>query len=152
MPTPPPAKPDSGLRALALIAGSFRVQADAVHLPRELASGERETEPEHIVRAAGRAGLKARIPRKATAERLRAIPAPAILRPCEGGFVIFGGVMKAAAETLGAAPSVPGASNPGAALQDERPAPAGPAPVGSEIVIARIMDPVARRAAHFAAR
>jgi ATP-binding cassette, subfamily B, bacterial HlyB/CyaB len=129
--------PDSGLRALASVAGYFRIPADPIHLRRELALGERETEPEDVARAAGRIGLKARILRDASAKRLRSVPVPAILRLRTGGFVILGGVMKAVPN--------PPPQDP-ATAQEASPAGTGPAGSPGEapeaVNVARIMDPV----------
>jgi subfamily B ATP-binding cassette protein HlyB/CyaB len=82
---------DPGLRALCGIAAYYRIAADPVQLARELALGERRTDEADLIRAARIVGLKARLVRKVTAERLAALPAPAIVRMTNGALLIFAG-------------------------------------------------------------
>jgi len=81
---------DAGLTALCGIASYYRIAADPFALARELALTGPATASD-IARAAGRAGLRARIVEKPTATRLEQAPAPAIVKRRDGGFVIFGG-------------------------------------------------------------
>src|SRR5690242_10743176 len=68
----PPA--DSGLTALVGVAAYFRIPADASHLARELAVGDRTASAEDVVRGARVLGLKARIIRDSSPKRLAALP------------------------------------------------------------------------------
>jgi subfamily B ATP-binding cassette protein HlyB/CyaB len=86
---------DSGLEALTGVAAYFRIPADPRALARELALGESLAGPEDVVRAAALIGLKARIVRDVSPERLAAAPAPALARTRSGGFVVLGGVTPA---------------------------------------------------------
>lgn len=88
---PTPITPDSGLHGLAGLAAYFRIPADPAHLARELALGNRSAGAEDIVRAAKLLGLKARILREATSDRLGRIPTPALARRRAGGYVVLGG-------------------------------------------------------------
>ncbi len=89
--TPPPAPAvDSGLMGLSLIAGYYRIAADPAQLKHQLALIGRFANEEDIVRAANILGLKSRILRGVTVERLGAIPYPALLRQKGGGFVALG--------------------------------------------------------------
>jgi len=81
---------DSGLTALCGIASYYRIAADPFALARELAlTGPADARD--VSRAAGLAGLRARIVENPSANRLAQIPVPAIVKLCEGSFVIFGG-------------------------------------------------------------
>jgi subfamily B ATP-binding cassette protein HlyB/CyaB len=82
---------DAELSALCGIAAFYRIPADPQHLAHDLALGSNPIEAEDLVRAAGRLGLKARILHKPSARRLTSVPAPAIIRLKEIGFVVFGG-------------------------------------------------------------
>jgi subfamily B ATP-binding cassette protein HlyB/CyaB len=82
---------DSGLAAVCSIAGYYRVAADPERLSRELALGDNGSTDADLVRAAARAGLKARIVSRPSSARLKRIPVPAIARSKAGDFVIFGG-------------------------------------------------------------
>ena len=92
----PSAPADSGLVALSMVAGFYRVAADAAQLRHELALGARAAAPEDLVRAAKRLKLKARLVTGERARRLDAIPYPAIVSLAAGGFAIL-----AAAPTKG---------------------------------------------------
>ena len=86
---------DTGLSALALIAGYYRIAADPAQMKHDLAIGGRAADADDIVRAANRLGLKARIVRGVSAARLAAMPLPAIVGLREGGFgVVSMGVEK----------------------------------------------------------
>lgn len=89
-PTEAPVAVDTGLAALCGIAGYYRIAAHAGQLAHELALGEAAT-PDEIVRAARLAGLKARILRRPSVDRLASLPTPAILKLAGGGFVVLGG-------------------------------------------------------------
>ena len=83
-----PAQPlDSGLQALALVAGIYRIPADPSLLAHDLGL-ERASEAPDLVRAAQRLGLKARILHKPSPERLRTLPLPAIVGLKDGQFAI----------------------------------------------------------------
>jgi len=86
------ALPPSGLEALCGIAAYYRIGADPAALRRELALGEREAQPDDILRAAQMIGLKARRIANPDAKRLANIPTPALLQLKSGGFVVFGGL------------------------------------------------------------
>ncbi len=82
---------DSGLRALAGIAGFYRIAVDIAQLERELVLTDRSSDADDIVRAAQRVGLRARIIRGVSLKRLAKIPVPAIVRGRSGTFMVFGG-------------------------------------------------------------
>jgi ATP-binding cassette, subfamily B, bacterial HlyB/CyaB len=81
---------DSGLSGLALIAGYYRIAADPAQLIHQLALTGRAAGAEDIVRAANILQLKSRMIRRVTANRLGAIPHPAIMGLKEGGFAVLG--------------------------------------------------------------
>ena len=81
---------DPGLTALCGIASYYRIAADPFALARELALVG-PADAGDIARAAGLAGLRARIVEKPKASRLAHAPVPAIVKLRAGGFVIFGG-------------------------------------------------------------
>ena len=83
----PPA--DSGLAALAMVAGYYRIAADPAQLRHELALGPHAAGPEDLVRAAKRLHLKARLLTGKHAKRLDAAPYPALLALAAGGFAIL---------------------------------------------------------------
>jgi len=80
---------DAGLNGLALIAGYYRIAADPAQLRHQLALTGRPANAEDIVRGANILQLKSRIVRRVTAERLAAIPYPAIMGLKSGGFVVL---------------------------------------------------------------
>jgi subfamily B ATP-binding cassette protein HlyB/CyaB len=83
--------PDSGLAALAAIAGYFRIASQPETLARELALREPSCR-EDILRAAAKLGLKAKIAVASDENRLTTLPVPAILSLSDGTFAVFGGV------------------------------------------------------------
>ncbi len=86
---PLPQRPDSGLIALASIAGHYRIAADPFQLAHDLGLGARAASGEDIVRAATRLGLKARALPNEQPRRLSSVPTPAILRMKDGGYRIL---------------------------------------------------------------
>jgi subfamily B ATP-binding cassette protein HlyB/CyaB len=88
-PASPAAPVDSGLAALAMVAGYYRVAADPAQLRHELALGPRVAGPDDLVRAANRLKLKARLLTGARAKRLGAVPYPALVALAAGGFAIL---------------------------------------------------------------
>ena len=83
---------DAGLRALCGIAAFYRIGADPVQLARELALGDRKADESDLIRAARMIGLKARLVGRVTAERLKTLPTPAIVRLKGGALMVFGGI------------------------------------------------------------
>lgn len=83
---------ETGLRALCMIAGYYRIPADPQQLSVELALQSRMAEPADVVRAAMRIGLRARIVAPLGRERLAKLPTPAIMQLRTGLFVIFAGL------------------------------------------------------------
>src|SRR6266446_3972103 len=84
-----PRGPDTGLIALVMVAGYYRIAADPAQLHRQLALGQQDAGAEDIVRAANLLGLKARIVATADAERLAKIPLPALIGVKAGGFAVL---------------------------------------------------------------
>lgn len=84
----------SGLASLCVIAGYYRISADAEHLRHSLALIGRSAGSEDVVRAANLIGLKARILIDVTAKRMTSLPLPALARFTSGGF----GVLAAGSE------------------------------------------------------
>jgi subfamily B ATP-binding cassette protein HlyB/CyaB len=80
---------DSGLEALALVAGYYRIAADAPQLVHDMGLGQRVADSSDILRAAKRLGLKARLAPKQRLHRLSTVPLPAILRLKDGQFVVL---------------------------------------------------------------
>jgi subfamily B ATP-binding cassette protein HlyB/CyaB len=88
--SPPPAQAlDAGLGGLALIAAHYRIAADPLQLRHQLALTGRPANAEDIVRGANILQLRSRILRGVTAERLAAIPYPAIIGLKNGGFAVL---------------------------------------------------------------
>ena len=85
-----PRRVDTGLIALSMIAGYYRVAADPEQLRHELALGPGVAGPEDLVRAAQRLKFKARLLTGKRARRLDAIPYPAIIGLKTGGFALLG--------------------------------------------------------------
>jgi subfamily B ATP-binding cassette protein HlyB/CyaB len=83
----PPAA-DSGLTALAVIAGYYRIAADPAQLRHQLALGGAAT-AEDLVRGANLLELKSRILTGLRAKRLDVIPYPAIAGLKAGGFALI---------------------------------------------------------------
>ena len=80
---------DSGLAALAMVAGYYRIAADPAQLRHELALGAHAAGPEDLVRAAKRLNLKARLLTGNRARRLDAAAYPALVALAAGGFAIL---------------------------------------------------------------
>jgi subfamily B ATP-binding cassette protein HlyB/CyaB len=80
---------DSGLAALSLIAGYYRIAADSAQLRHQLALSGRLAEAEDLLRVANLLQLKSRVIGGVKAKRLGAIPYPAILELNVGGFAIL---------------------------------------------------------------
>ncbi len=82
---------DSGLLALAGIAGYYRVAADWRHISNELALRGIAAGPNEIIRGAKLIGLKARVVENPSASRLAAAPVPSIVRLKKGGYCVLTG-------------------------------------------------------------
>ena len=82
---------DSGLFALAAIAGYYRIAADWRHLSNELALRGIAAGSNEIVRAAKLIGLKARIIENPSSSRLAAAPVPSIVRLKTGAYCVLTG-------------------------------------------------------------
>lgn len=80
---------DSGLVALALVAGYYRIAADPQQLKHELAIGGRLADAEDLIRGANLVGLKARIVARATGDRMMQLPLPAVVEMTSGGFMVL---------------------------------------------------------------
>ena len=80
---------DSGLTALALVAGHYRIAADPMQLKHQLALTGRMADAEDIVRGAKLLQLKSRILTKVTPRRLASIPYPALIGLQSGGFALI---------------------------------------------------------------
>ncbi len=81
---------DAGLMGLSLIAGYFRIAADPAQLKHQLALIGRFANAEDLVRGSNLLGLKSRILKSVRADRLGAIPYPAIMGLRDGGFTALG--------------------------------------------------------------
>src|SRR3984885_8106476 len=81
---------DSGLCALSLVAGYYRIAGDTAQLRHQLALTGRNALAADLVRGGNLLQLKSRILRGVTAKRLGAVPYPAILCLKEGGFAVLG--------------------------------------------------------------
>ncbi|RCS21569.1 type I secretion system permease/ATPase [Phyllobacterium salinisoli] len=82
---------DTGLLALAAIAGHYRISADPEQLAREMAL-KGPANANDICRAAKAAGLKSRLIKTRGVKRLVALPVPAIACLDGGSFSLFVGV------------------------------------------------------------
>jgi subfamily B ATP-binding cassette protein HlyB/CyaB len=87
---PPAQSVDCGLAGLALIAGYYRIAADPAQLRHQLALTGRTADAEDLMRGANLLALKSRILEGVSAERLGAIPYPALMALNDGGFVVLG--------------------------------------------------------------
>ena len=88
-PAPPDTgKADSGLAALAFVAGHYRIGGDADQLKHDCGLGERQSQAGDIVRMAQRLGLKARLRQNEAPARLATLPLPSILRLQDGTFAV----------------------------------------------------------------
>nr|WP_026620359.1 type I secretion system permease/ATPase [Ensifer sp. WSM1721] len=81
---------DNGLRALCLVAGYYRIAAQAEVIAKQLAFSEPAL-TDDLVRAAKLIGLKARHVAAVSLARLSGLPTPAIACLADGGFAIFAG-------------------------------------------------------------
>jgi ATP-binding cassette, subfamily B, bacterial HlyB/CyaB len=79
---------DTGLSALAAIAGYYGIPADPVQMAHDLGLMGCFSGPEDLVRSAQRIGLKARLLRAQPIERLGSAPLPAIIALSGSGFVV----------------------------------------------------------------
>ena len=75
---------DTGLVAVAIIAGHYRVAADPVQLRHELGLSDRAANADDLLLAARHLKLKARRVSPLSETRLRQLPLPAIVRTKEG--------------------------------------------------------------------
>ena len=80
---------DPGLAALALIAAYYRIASDPMQLRHQLALSADAANVEDLVRGANLIGLKSRILRQVTPQRLAALPLPALIGLKGGGFAIL---------------------------------------------------------------
>lgn len=80
---------DSGLLALAAIAGHYRISADASQMAHDLGLAQRHANAEDLVRAARRIGLKSQVFFHQSAKRLQTVPLPAIVGLKGGGFGVL---------------------------------------------------------------
>ena len=76
---------DSGLHALSLLAGYYRIAADPLQLRHMLALGGRFALAEDIVRGANKLELRSRLLQNVTASRLGSVPYPALIGLKQGG-------------------------------------------------------------------
>ena len=83
------ARVDSGLSALAAVAGYYRIAAHPAQIAHDLGLQARLSNCEDIVRAARRVGLKAKLLRRQSVKRLISTPLPAIIALSDGGFLIL---------------------------------------------------------------
>ncbi|EHS53276.1 type I secretion system ATPase [Rhizobium sp. PDO1-076] len=82
---------DTGLSAICAIAGYYRIAAKPEQLSRQLALAGHAGEDE-ILRAAKATGLKARLHRVRSPERISVLPVPAIAVVGDGAFAVLGGM------------------------------------------------------------
>src|ERR1700722_10356642 len=87
---PPAQALDAGLGSLVLVAGYYRIAADPAQLRHQLALTGRMAKAEDIVRGANILKLKSRILRGVKADRIGAVPYPALMGMKDGGFVVLG--------------------------------------------------------------
>ncbi|MBV9824842.1 MAG: type I secretion system permease/ATPase [Alphaproteobacteria bacterium] len=80
---------DTGLTSLCGVAAFFRVPADAARLRRDLALHQGLASADDLVRAARLLGLKARVIRNVSAERVLRVPLPSIVQLNDGTFSVF---------------------------------------------------------------
>ncbi|MCG6206406.1 type I secretion system permease/ATPase [Rhodopseudomonas sp. HC1] len=86
---PPAERLNSGLIALSIVAGHFRIAVEPAQLSHELGLGQRVAGCDDIIRAAHRLGLKARVLRGPGAKRIAAIPLPAMVSLTDGRFAVL---------------------------------------------------------------
>ena len=80
-----------GFRAVAMVARSFGVDVTPAQIAHLMAQGKTPPTGDDLVRAAQLIGLKARLVKNPTPQRLRSVPVPAIVRLHDGSWWIFGG-------------------------------------------------------------
>ena len=98
MPPQIPQRPDiqprapygGGLAAICAIAAQFGISANPQNLAHQLALDQAGLSSNDLVRAARLLGLKAKIVKRPTLDRLQSIPIPAIVSLADGGWAIFG--------------------------------------------------------------
>ena len=81
---------NGGFVAVAHLASHHGVLASAAQLSHDSALGDAPPSAEDLARAAIRVGLKARVIRDPSAQRMRTIPVPAIIRVKDGTWAVFG--------------------------------------------------------------
>ena len=81
---------DEGLIAVCQVAAYYRIAADPGQMRHELALGDRVPASDELVRAAHLLRLNARILRKPSESRLKAVPTPAIIVMKGGRFALLG--------------------------------------------------------------
>ena len=79
----------SGLKALSLVASYFRIVVEPSQLAHDLGLGNRPANPDDIVRAATRLGLKARHSHNPSLKCVAAVPLPAIISLKDGQFAVL---------------------------------------------------------------
>ncbi len=84
--TPDMGKADTGLFALAAVAGHYRIAADPFQLAHDLGLGRRASAAEDLVRGATRLGLKARLLKGQALKRMTTAPMPCIIRMKDGAW------------------------------------------------------------------
>ena len=87
--SPPAARVDSGLMALALVAGYYRIALEPAQLAHDLGLGRRLADASDLVRGAYRVGLKARHLRKPSLKRVASAPLPAVIVLRDGQFAVL---------------------------------------------------------------
>ena len=86
---------DTGLAALSMIAGFYRIAADPGQLTHQLALAPRLATSESIILAGNSIGLKCRIVTVGNVKRLSSLPLPLIVKHDDGGYSLIGlGVKK----------------------------------------------------------
>src|SRR5262245_16146877 len=80
---------DSGLWALAAVAGYYRIAADPAQISHDLGLRGCCSGTEDVVRAARRIGLKAKLLRSQCIEQLASVPFPAIVPVSGSAFLIL---------------------------------------------------------------
>jgi ATP-binding cassette, subfamily B, bacterial HlyB/CyaB len=83
-------KADTGLAALAVVAGHYRIVASPAQLAHELGLGGAPATPQHIARAGRLLGLRVRALEKQNIRRLETVPLPAIIPLKDGSHVLIG--------------------------------------------------------------
>ena len=81
---------DTGLVALSMVSGYYRIAADPIQISHQLALNGRVSEAEDLVRACNLLGLKARIICEVSEKRLSTMPLPALVKLRSGGYGVLG--------------------------------------------------------------